>query len=156
MSSFVDFLARCQAPELRAWRGERSLAVVFWLYGVAVSWLLVGLHALALLRGQVGLQQVLFLVAALYTLSILVAIWRCAVTASPFWGAVARGLTVAWAINTGLVLLFLQADLLVRLPGTSRLGLWPAGRYRRGCCGRDRRGRRVRPRAAGPAGDSGH
>lgn len=115
MSSFVDFLARFFAPELRAWRGRQPLTVVFWLYGVAVSWLLVGLHASALLRGQVGVQQALLCVSALYTIWILGAIWRCAVNASPFWGAVARGLTVAWAINTALVLLFLQADLLIRL-----------------------------------------
>jgi hypothetical protein len=33
------------------------------------------------------------------------------------WGLLARGLTVAWAGNTILVLAFLQADLLVSFVG---------------------------------------
>ena len=38
-----------------------------------------------------------------------------AARADPFWGVPARWLTVAWAGNTALVLLFLQLDLLIRL-----------------------------------------
>jgi hypothetical protein len=44
-----------------------------------------------------------------------VAIWRCAAN-SP-WGSLARGLTVAWAANTVLLLLFLQVDLFAAYMG---------------------------------------
>lgn len=108
------FLARYFGPELRAWRGEMSMALVFWGYGVFASCLLAILHVTALDLGQLLFQQVLIVLSALYTLWILVAIWRCAANATPFWGTAARWLTVAWALNTALVLAFLQFDLLVR------------------------------------------
>jgi hypothetical protein len=102
------------APELRAWRGQMPLPVVFWGYGVATSLGLALLHASALERGDVGVQQLLIVVSAAYTAWILVAIWRCAATAAPFWGSLARWLTVAWGLNTTLVLFFLQIELLFR------------------------------------------
>ncbi len=101
-------------PELRAWRGRISLAVVFWGYGVAPSIVLAILHATALDAGQLVLQQILILVSMLYTVWILVAICRSARNASPFWGTVAQWLTVTWGLNTALVLFFLQFELLLR------------------------------------------
>lgn len=105
------------APELRAFRGQTPLPVVFWGYGVAVSTALAILLGLALASQRLLSQQVLILVSGAYTLWILVAIWQCAANAQPFWGAVARWLTLAWGINTGLVLLFLQIELLETYAG---------------------------------------
>ena len=103
------------ASELRAWHGRTPLVVVFWGYGVAMSMALVTLQATALAAGQTAFQEFLIVVSAAYTLWILVAIWRCAPNARPFWGTVARWLTVAWGLNTAFVLFFLQVDLLLGL-----------------------------------------
>ncbi len=102
------------APELRAWRGQMSLPVVFWGYGVATSVALAILHATALEAGQLLFQQVLILSSAVYTFWILVAIWRCAPNASPFWGTLARWSTITWGLNTAFVLFFLQIELVLR------------------------------------------
>lgn len=103
--------------EIRAWRGRRRLAPVFWLYGVAGSWLFVLRYAIALQRGQMLVQQVLLPCFVAYTVWILVSVWRCAANAEPFWGGLARWLTVAWALNAALVTGFLQIDLLARSLG---------------------------------------
>jgi len=109
-----SFFSLFFASELRAWQGRMSLPVVFWGYGVAVSMALAILHATALDAGQLAFQQVLILISAAYTVWILVAIWRGAPNASPFWGTLARWLTVAWGLNTALVLFFLQLELMLR------------------------------------------
>lgn len=108
------FLALFFAYELQAWRGNTRLGVVFWVYGVIVSHLLVVLHAAAINGGQWGVLQSLILISAAYIVWILVAIWRCADNAEPFWGALARWLTIAWGLNSIFLLLFLQFDLLAR------------------------------------------
>ncbi len=102
------------ASELRAWRGQMPLPVVFWGYGVATSLVLGILHATALDAGQLFFQQALILISVAYTIWILVAIWRCAVSEGTFWSVLARWLTVTWGLNTAFVLLFLQIDLLAR------------------------------------------
>ncbi|WP_372840171.1 hypothetical protein [Phaeovulum sp.] len=102
------------APELRAWRGQMPLPVVFWGYGVGTSIVLAILHATALDAGQLLFQQALILISAAYTIWILVAIWRCAAKARALWGVLARWLTVTWGLNTAFVLLFLQIELLAR------------------------------------------
>lgn len=114
VESGKSLLSRFFASELRAWHGRTALPVVFWGYGVATSGALAILHATALDAGQLVFQQLLILASVAYTLWILVAIWRCAPNASPFWGTLARSLTVAWGLNTAFVLLFLQLDLLLR------------------------------------------
>lgn len=108
------FIERHLVPELRAWRGQMSLAAVFWIYGVFVSAELAMLHVIALYLDQIWVQQAVILALALYTPGILVAIWRCADNASPFWATMVRWLTVAWSLNTAFILLFLQIDLLMR------------------------------------------
>jgi hypothetical protein len=105
------------APELRAWRGEMALAKVYWGYGVGVSCLLGLLLLEALREGRALLEQGLLAVLALYTVWILVAVWRCAANASPQWRMFARLSTVVWACNAALVLTFLQFDLLMRFFG---------------------------------------
>jgi hypothetical protein len=90
---------------------------VFWGYGVLASSVLALLYALAIQQGQVALQQALLLLLAGYTPWILVAIWRCAGNSSKEWGLVARGLAIAWAGNTILLLMFLEADLFASCVG---------------------------------------
>lgn len=101
-------------PELRAWHGAESLGKVFWGYGVCVSAVFALLYVLAMYEGRLIAQQLMLFGFAGYTAWILVSVWRCAANAHPFWGLVARWLTVAWAGNTVLVLVFLQLDLVTR------------------------------------------
>jgi hypothetical protein len=109
------FLRALFATELRAWRGEGPLGKLFWVYGVLVSLVLALLYLLAMDEKRIVVQQLLLFALAGYTVWILVAIWRCAAN-SP-WGSLARWLTVAWAANTVLVLLFLQVDLFAAYMG---------------------------------------
>lgn len=102
------------APEIRAWRGAAPLGKVFWGYGVGISAFLVLLHVLAMYQGRVIMQQVLQLCFAAYTVWIIVSVWRCSANADPFWGLLARWLTVAWAGNAIMVLVFLQLDMVTR------------------------------------------
>jgi hypothetical protein len=99
-------------PEWRAFTGRASLGRVFWVYGVVVSTGLALLFVLALEAGRRGLQQLLLLVFPAYTAAILIAIWRCSGNTAGPWGQIARALTVAWAVNTLLVVGFLQIELL--------------------------------------------
>ena len=87
---------------------------MFWVYGVFVSSILIVLYIIALEGGYLALQQILLLCFALYTLWVLVSVWRCSSDAETFWGMAARWLTVAWAANASLILTFLQLDLLIR------------------------------------------
>lgn len=105
------------APEIRAWRGEDRLSSVFWFHGVLFSLLLIAAFGLSVYRDEIFLQQALLIAFGPYTAWVLVAIWRCSAAADPFWGTLARVLTVFWAANSGLVVFFLQLELLVRYVG---------------------------------------
>ncbi|MDZ7786908.1 MAG: hypothetical protein U5K73_01840 [Halofilum sp. (in: g-proteobacteria)] len=101
------------------WQGNGSLWRVFWLWGVVGSWLLAALF-LTFTRAW-GLSWTLYLVMAaimtLYTIWILVSVWRCAENArNEQWQVLARVLTVAWALNVVLVGAFLGLDLLGAAP----------------------------------------
>lgn len=113
-----SFLAAFFAPELRAWRGTAPLGEVFWLYGVVLSALQVVLYAYARLEGQLLWEQTLLLGFAGYSAWIVPSLWRCARAVESFWSVLARGLTVAWAANAALVLVFLEVDLLLRHVGS--------------------------------------
>jgi hypothetical protein len=103
------------APEIRAWRGEQPLWIAFWGSGVLGSVGLAMLWALSLYLGRIGLREALLLCIAGYTFWALVALWRSSKPVlDTFWGALARQLTVAWAVNVILVLGFLQLDLVSR------------------------------------------
>lgn len=107
------FLARFFAPELSAWRGHQPLWKVFWLYGVAASTALIAMYLFAFLIENVALRQILVLCFALYTGWILVSIWRCSHNAlEQFWGLLARFLTVAWACNTIMIVVFVEMNLI--------------------------------------------
>ncbi|MDP1730925.1 MAG: hypothetical protein Q8L54_07065 [Devosia sp.] len=105
------------APEFRAWRGEARLSAVFWVHGVLVSSVLITLFATSIYRGQVFLEQALLIGFGFYTAWVLVSIWRCSSAAEPFWGVLAKLLTVPWAANAALVVFFLQLELWVRYAG---------------------------------------
>lgn len=99
-----------------AWKGEKSLWTVFWLYGVLPSAVATGVFVWLVsqdLSGG-GLRQFLLFAFVPYTIWVLVAIWRCAARApDPLMGGMARGLTVAWAINATLLIVFAEFDLLI-------------------------------------------
>ncbi len=111
----VSFLAAFFAPELRAWRGEMQLWKVYWGYGVLTSLGLALLFLEAVRENQPLIQQAILLALALYTVWILVSVWRCAAHVSPFWRLLARMSTVAWAGNAALVLGFLEFELIARM-----------------------------------------
>ena len=107
----VDFFA----AEIRSWHGEEPLWKVFWVYGVATSVTIVVPYVVAFYDGHMALRQVLLPCFAAYTAWILVSVWRCASnTNEKLWSKLARFLTVAWAGNTILVLIFLQLNLLIK------------------------------------------
>jgi len=112
-----SFLAAFFAPEIRAWRGKSPLAEVFWLHGVALSAVQIGLYAWVRLHGQLLWEQALLLGFAGYSLWIVPSLWRCARANESFWSVLARWLTIAWAANAAFVLIFLQVDLLLRYAG---------------------------------------
>jgi len=114
-SRLTAFVAAFFAPELRAWRGEQPLWKVFWVYGVATISVLIVLYVLGFYLDRVALRQVLLPCFAGYTAWILVSVWRCANnTQEKFWGMLARMLTVAWACNATMVVVFIQLNLITR------------------------------------------
>lgn len=105
-------------PLLRYWRGEGELWKVFWLYGVLASAVLAAAYAAALSAGNVVAEQILLPVLLVYTAWIVVSVWRCAPNAAQeFHTHLARGLTIAWALNTLFVLLGLQMGLFAAYAG---------------------------------------
>ena len=97
---------------LRYWRGDGPLWKIFWIYGVLLSLAISGLYAAALYADAVSYQQVLLPVLLAYTVWIVVAVWRCAPnTGQEVYRYLARGLTIAWAINVVLIALALQLEL---------------------------------------------
>ena len=110
-------LATFFAPEIRAWRGEARLSTVFWVHGVLASFVFAVLLAASIYQGEVLAEQGLLIGFGLYTAWLLVSIWRCALAADPFWGALARALTIFWAANSALVLLFMQLELIMHYVG---------------------------------------
>lgn len=111
----ADFLRAFFSTELRAWHGAQPLWKVFWGYGVLASTVLALFYVLAMNEKWIALQQTLLIVLFVYSVWVLVAIWRCAERS--IWGGLARGLTIAWAANTILVLAFLQMDLVATYIG---------------------------------------
>ena len=92
-------------PPSRLWR-------VFWLQGVIPSNLLWAAALWALMQGKTSLLLALFAVLLLYTGWIIPTVWRAAPSAhNPNYGLAARGLTVAWGLNTVLVIFFLLLQL---------------------------------------------
>lgn len=93
---------------------HRTLGKVFWLYGVVPSNLLwLAVAWLLQVQRWPGVTLGLLVGLLFYTAWIVTAIWRAAPGAeNPRYGALAQALTVAWAINTVLMVAFLGARLL--------------------------------------------
>jgi hypothetical protein len=114
-SHLSKFTTEFFAAELRAWRGEQPLWKVFWVYGVVTSGVLITFYVIAFYVDRIALRQMLLFCFAPYTAWILVSVWRCANnTEERIWGLFARLLTVAWACNTILILIFLQLNLIIK------------------------------------------
>jgi len=95
-----------QSPPL--WR-------VFWLYGVIPSNVLWAIALWALSTQRHSLLWGMCAVLLVYTGWIITAVWRAAPTAkTPALGVAARGLTVAWGLNTVLVIFFFGLQTLAR------------------------------------------
>jgi hypothetical protein len=97
-------------PIARYWHGEGRLAPLYWLWGVVGSFALAIVVAGLPLAGVAGLPWALagITLGAVYTLWILVSIWRCAenidstvLLGAPreAWTWLARALTIGWALN---------------------------------------------------------
>lgn len=96
--------------------GEAPLWKAFWIWGVALSWILFGLFTA--LTNAVGLNWGVFALATIvmmpYTAWILVAVWQCAFNVgNDLWGYLARFLTLVWALNIGLAAGLLLAELAI-------------------------------------------
>lgn len=105
---------------VRFWRGQGPLWKVYWFYGVAVSCALAAAFAAALYAGNVAMQQLLLPVIFLYTLWVVVSVWRCAPnTGKEVYTHLARVLTVAWALNVVFLLIALEFDLLTAYLGAA-------------------------------------
>ena len=115
-------LSRVFASEIRAWHGQVPLAVVFWQKGVLASSVLIVLYATTVIQGQLIAEQALLILMGLYTAFILISIWRSALAAEPLWGLLARLLTIAWAANVAMILLFRELSLLIQFADFLRAG----------------------------------
>ncbi|VVN80322.1 hypothetical protein [Pseudomonas fluorescens] len=97
--------------KLQQWlnsQGSTALWVVFWLYGVVLSNLLLGLILVAFNEVASSLFGLMLLGFVAYTASMLNAVWRNADNVrDPVHAQIARFLTVAWSINAVLVSGFL-------------------------------------------------
>jgi hypothetical protein len=113
-----EFVYTFFSVEIRSWRGVEPLWKVFWLSGVGCSGIIAAFYAAAVYTGRIALQQVLLLCFAVYTVWILIAVWRCAPNSrTKQWALLARLLTVAWAVNALMMLTFPQLDLVTRYLG---------------------------------------
>ncbi len=111
-SVWQPLVERLFADEIRAWRGQARLSTAFWLYGVLPAAVLILLYTTTVYMHQLLAQQALLIGFGLCTVLSLVSIWRCSLATASVWGMFARYLTVAWAANVALVLLFRQLELL--------------------------------------------
>jgi hypothetical protein len=97
------------------WRGHGPLWKVYWIYGVLGSTALALILLLLMQRGAIDSAwfQIVLLLLAAHTVWIVVSVWRCASNVeNPLYGQMARALTVAWAINALMVLVFLELQFL--------------------------------------------
>lgn len=117
-----EMLARLFPAEMRAWNGDADLATVFWFYGVLTSSILMIFYAATIYLLHPVAEQLLLICFALYTVWILVSIWRCSLATDTFWSLLARFLTIAWAGNAAMLLVFRQFELLILFSGFTGAG----------------------------------
>jgi hypothetical protein len=85
--------------------GHGPLWQAFWIWGVALSWILFGVFWF--LGNAMGLTWGLFALATIvmmpYTAWILVSVWQCAFNVgNELWAYLARAVTLIWAANIGV------------------------------------------------------
>ncbi|MGP1666275.1 MAG: hypothetical protein ACTS5I_10280 [Rhodanobacter sp.] len=90
--------------------GRTPLWKVFWLYGVIPSSVLWSVAAWLMISGDMpGIVRGLLVGLLAYTAWIVVMVWHAAPnTTDARYGVLARALTVTWAINTVLMVFFLE------------------------------------------------
>ncbi|MCD9086963.1 hypothetical protein [Stenotrophomonas sp. SY1] len=99
-------------PESGNQPSPSHLGRVFWLLGVIPSNVLWAVALWALAKGMTSLMLGMFVVLLLFTGWIIPTVWKAAPSAqNPNLGLAARGLTVAWGLNTVLVIFFLTLQL---------------------------------------------
>lgn len=106
-------LARLFSAEIEMWHGKAPLGRVFWGHGVVLSNFLLGFYGATIYFPQPLAEQFLLIGLGLYTLWILVAIWRSAARDNTILSLLARMLTVAWAANITMILLFREMELMM-------------------------------------------
>ncbi len=96
------------------WAEHAPLWRVFWLYGVLPSNLLWAAVLGMMSAGQhTNLVRSLLVFLLVFTAWIVRAVWLAAPNAGDQrYGLISRGLTVAWGINTVLLVFFLELQLL--------------------------------------------
>ena len=101
-------------PTLIRWIDRTPLWRVFWLYGVLPSNLLwIAVLWMMSAGAFVGIARVVLILLLLYTAWIIMAVWHTAPSAvDRRFGVLAKALTVVWAINTVLLVFFLEVQLL--------------------------------------------
>ncbi|MCC7346650.1 MAG: hypothetical protein IT538_04560 [Variibacter sp.] len=115
-----SFIQAFFAPEIKAWRGERPLWIVFWVYGAAASTAFGLLYIRSLFGQHILLEQALLPSFAAYTFWVIVSLWRSSAPISnTLWGALARQVAVVWALNAILMVTFLQIELMKVYVGAS-------------------------------------
>ncbi|MGV8961410.1 MAG: hypothetical protein ACOH1V_13680 [Stenotrophomonas sp.] len=93
-------------------KSSSPLWVAFWLYGVIPSNLLWAAALWSDYAGPRMLTVALFCALLAFTAWIIPVVWRAAPNAAtPIYGVAARGLTVAWGLNTLFVIFFLGIQL---------------------------------------------
>lgn len=106
MGALMNLATSMQHPPPAPATGQ--LGRVFWGLGVVPSNLLWALALWALGTQRIALMLGVFAVLLLYTGWIIPTVWRAAPSAAnPDLGLAARGLTVAWGLNTALLVFFL-------------------------------------------------
>lgn len=86
-------------------QGRGPLWKIFWIWGVALSWVLFALFMLA--AWLAGVNWFVFVITAMvmvpYTAWVIVSVWECSFNVeNPVWGWVARALTGFWVMNIGI------------------------------------------------------
>jgi hypothetical protein len=100
----------------QAWRGRLPLKRVFWLYGVLTSSAVTAVFVALVRQGGpgLGLRQLLLAAFVPYTVWLLVSIWRCSDNVrNRYYGRMARAMTVAWAVNAALLIVFTELDVVL-------------------------------------------
>lgn len=105
------FLSRLFEPEVQAWHGLCPLWKVFWFRGVLASSAIIAVYLNALAYHEISIQHAVLMFFIAYTFLIIVSIWRCSEGSTSYWRGISRSVSIFWAINALLLVVFLEIDL---------------------------------------------